>query len=97
MSETRKKPAPFSLRLSWEERNNLERDAAGLSLGEYIRRRCYLPPDCNDSFTVLMAESLPRICCMPMIMIMIMIMLRYIKSAALSLIMLSALCKKPTH
>jgi hypothetical protein len=32
-------PAPFSLRLSAEERAQLERDAGGLPLGEHIRRR----------------------------------------------------------
>ncbi|MCF6354793.1 MAG: MobC family plasmid mobilization relaxosome protein [Candidatus Polarisedimenticolaceae bacterium] len=41
MSETHKKPAPFSLRLSPEERSQLEHFAAGLSLGEYIRQRLF--------------------------------------------------------
>jgi hypothetical protein len=33
--------APFSLRLSPEERARLEREAAGLSLGAYIRSRLF--------------------------------------------------------
>ncbi len=41
MPKTNKKPTPFSLRLSKEEREQLERDAAGLSLGEYIRQRLF--------------------------------------------------------
>lgn len=32
---------PFSLRLSAEERARLERDAAGLSLGSYVRARLF--------------------------------------------------------
>jgi hypothetical protein len=39
-----KPPAPFSLRLTFEERAKLERDAAGMSLGAYIRGRL-LDPD----------------------------------------------------
>jgi Bacterial mobilisation protein (MobC) len=35
---------PFSLRLTFEERAKLERDAAGMSLGAYIRARM-LDPD----------------------------------------------------
>ncbi len=34
-------PSPFSLRLSSDERKRLERDAVGLSLGEYIRQRLF--------------------------------------------------------
>lgn len=34
-----KYPPPFSLRLTFEERERLERDAAGMSLGAYIRSR----------------------------------------------------------
>ena len=34
-------PSPFSLRLSIDERKRLERDASGLSLGEYIRQRIF--------------------------------------------------------
>ncbi len=47
----RAKPAaPFSLRLSAQERARLEADAGGLPLGEYIRRRVFAdgaspPPD----------------------------------------------------
>lgn len=36
-----KPPAPFSLRLTFEERARLERDAAGMSLGAYIRGRLF--------------------------------------------------------
>jgi hypothetical protein len=42
MKETNK--LPFSLRLTFEERAKLERDAAGMSLGAYIRARL-LDPD----------------------------------------------------
>jgi hypothetical protein len=34
-------PAPFSLRLTFEERARLERDAAGMSLGAYVRVRLF--------------------------------------------------------
>lgn len=34
-------PSPFSLRLSFEERAQLERDAAGLSLSAYVRERIF--------------------------------------------------------
>jgi hypothetical protein len=34
-------PPPFSLRLTFEERARLERDAAGMSLGAYIRNRLF--------------------------------------------------------
>lgn len=40
-------PPPFSLRLTFEERARLERDAAGMSLGAYIRSRLFgddVPP-----------------------------------------------------
>lgn len=33
------RPTPFSLRLTFEERAKLERDAAGMALGAYIRSR----------------------------------------------------------
>lgn len=36
-----KAPPPFSLRLTFEERARLERDAAGMSLGAYIRSRLF--------------------------------------------------------
>ena len=36
-----KKPAPFCLRLSQEERTKLEQDAAGMPLGEYVRQRVF--------------------------------------------------------
>lgn len=42
-----KYPPPFSLRLTFEERARLERDAAGMALGAYIRSRLFgsdVPP-----------------------------------------------------
>jgi hypothetical protein len=36
-----KGPAPFSLRLSFDERGILEHDAAGMALGAYIRDRLF--------------------------------------------------------
>lgn len=36
-----KSPAPFSLRLTFEEWARLERDSAGMSLGTYIRGRLF--------------------------------------------------------
>ena len=35
----RKTPLPFSLRLTFEERAELEKKAAGMALGAYIRER----------------------------------------------------------
>ncbi|MEM6889981.1 MAG: hypothetical protein AAF636_17855 [Pseudomonadota bacterium] len=35
------KPAPFSLRLSREERDQLERAAAGMPLGQFIRQKLF--------------------------------------------------------
>lgn len=40
-NSTNSTPSPFSLRLSLEERQRLERDAVGLSLSEYIRQRLF--------------------------------------------------------
>lgn len=39
MATTRKAPSPFSVRFSVEEREKLERDAAGMPIGAYIRLR----------------------------------------------------------
>lgn len=39
--ETKKRPAPFSLRLPFEERARLEKDAAGTSLSNYIKWRLF--------------------------------------------------------
>ena len=39
-----RRPPPFSLRLTFEERAKIEADAAGMSLGGYIRSRL-LDPD----------------------------------------------------
>jgi len=38
---TSSKPAPFSLRLSFDERARLEQDASGMALGAYIRDRLF--------------------------------------------------------
>lgn len=37
----RKRPAPFSLRLTFEQRARLEADAAGMSLSAYIHSRLF--------------------------------------------------------
>ena len=39
--EAKKGHAPFSLRLSFDERGILEHDAAGMALGAYIRERLF--------------------------------------------------------
>ncbi len=39
--KTKKTDAPFSLRLTFEERARLEKEAAGMSLGAYIRSRLF--------------------------------------------------------
>jgi hypothetical protein len=36
-NEKRRRPAPFSLRLSFEERQKLEKQAAGVSLAAYVK------------------------------------------------------------
>lgn len=41
MPKPRKRPAPFSLRLTPEDREQLMRDAAGMSLGGYIHWRLF--------------------------------------------------------
>lgn len=41
MPEPRKRPAPFSLRLTPEDREQLKHDAAGMSLGGYIHWRLF--------------------------------------------------------
>lgn len=56
-SSPRSSYAPFSLRLSPEERARLEREAAGLSLGAYIRSRLFgadaaPPPKSRSKFPV---------------------------------------------
>jgi hypothetical protein len=40
-SDPKKYPAPFSLRLTFEERAKLEEAAAGMPLSEYIRSRLF--------------------------------------------------------
>lgn len=41
MAEKKKQPPPFSLRLTCEERERLEKDAAGLALAAYIRSKLF--------------------------------------------------------
>ena len=40
-AKDKKELSPFTLRLTFEERAQLERDAAGLSLGAYVRSRVF--------------------------------------------------------
>lgn len=39
--KTKKRPAPFSIRFTEEERARLEYDAAGMAMGEYIKWRIF--------------------------------------------------------
>ena len=43
MTEPSNRPAPFSMRLTPDERARLERDSAGMSLGSYVRWRLFDP------------------------------------------------------
>ena len=43
MPEKKKHPSPFSLRLTREERLQLDRQSAGMPLGAYIRERLFGP------------------------------------------------------
>jgi len=46
-SSTKKVPSPLSIRLSWDERASLEREAGGLSLTAHVRSKLFdgtLPP-----------------------------------------------------
>lgn len=45
----RKTPPPFCMRLSWDERAQLERDAGRLPMGEYIRRKLFCEPDTSGN------------------------------------------------
>lgn len=58
-------PPPFSLRLSFEERARLERDAAGMALGAYIRERLFdgsePPRRTRGKFPVRDHEALARV------------------------------------
>lgn len=59
------RPAPFSLRLTPEDRAQLERDAAGMSLGSYIRWRLFdpanPPPRHRGKFPVKDHQALSRV------------------------------------
>ncbi len=65
MATTKTYPAPFSLRLTFEERARLERAAAGLPLGAYIRERLFdetAPPRrTRGKFPVRDHEALARV------------------------------------
>ena len=58
-------PSPFSLRLTFEERAKLEQDAAGLSLGAYVRQRLFgkdvSPRHTRGKFPVKDHEALGRV------------------------------------
>jgi hypothetical protein len=59
---------PFSLRLTFEERAKLEQDAAGMSLGGYIRSRLLdpnrAPPRRRGKFTVKDHRALAQLLAM---------------------------------
>ncbi|MCG8441139.1 MAG: MobC family plasmid mobilization relaxosome protein [Caulobacterales bacterium] len=61
----RKRPSPFSLRLSSEERARLERDAAHMPLGAYVKARLFgRPPSWRTRrsvATVAHAKSLAQV------------------------------------
>lgn len=62
-------PTPFSLRLTFEERARLERDAAGMALGAYVRWQLFgeqaAPRKVRNKFPVkdhkLLAEALGQL------------------------------------
>jgi hypothetical protein len=58
-------PTPFSLRLTFEERAQLDRDAAGMSLGAYIREKLLgddvAPRKTRGKFPVKDQEALGRV------------------------------------
>jgi len=60
-----RRPAPFSLRLSPEDRLRLERDASGMSMGAYIRWRLFdpdkAPPRHRGKFPVKDHAALSRV------------------------------------
>lgn len=59
------RPAPFSLRLTAEDRARLDRDAAGMSLGSYVRWRLFdpdkPPPRTRGKFPVKDHQALSRV------------------------------------
>ena len=61
----RKRPAPFSLRLTFEQRARLEADAAGMSLSAYIHWRLFdpenPPPRSRNKAPVKDHEALLRV------------------------------------
>lgn len=60
-----KYPPPFSLRLTFEERAKLDKAAAGMSLGEYIRKQVLgdntAPRKTRGKFPVKDHEALARV------------------------------------
>ncbi len=67
MSDRSSKPGtrPFSLRLSPEERARLDRDAAGMSVGSYVRQCLFgpdaAPPRTRGKFPVKDHQALSRL------------------------------------
>lgn len=65
MPDLSKRPPPFSLRLTPEDRARLEHDAAGMSLGSYIRWRLFdpanPPPRHRGKFPVKDHQALSRV------------------------------------
>lgn len=61
----KKYPPPFSLRLTFEERARLEKEAAGMALGAYIRSRLFdrteAPRRTRGKFPVKDHEALGRV------------------------------------
>lgn len=58
-------PPPFSLRLTFEERARLKREAAGMALGAYIRLKLFgedaVPRQARGNFPVKDHEALGRV------------------------------------
>jgi Bacterial mobilisation protein (MobC) len=68
MDSKEQTPSPFTLRLTFEERAQLERDAAGLSLGAYVRSRVFdsanTPPRRRGKFPVKDQKALANVLAM---------------------------------
>jgi hypothetical protein len=68
MEQNERPLSPFTLRLTFEERAQLERDAAGLSLGAYVRSRVFdsanMPPRRRGKFPVKDQKALASVLAM---------------------------------
>jgi hypothetical protein len=68
MNQNERPLSPFTLRLTFEERAQLERDAAGLSLGAYVRSRVFdsanTPPRRRGKFPVKDQKALASVLAM---------------------------------